>query len=71
MENQFISHQQAVEIKKLAQTHTKQFENKPTNQNENQSEEKMPLADKITYAFCILSATYFIGRFIIGIIFNV
>lgn len=67
MENQFISHQQAVDIKKLAQTQTKQFENKPTNQ----SEEKMPLADKLIYAFCFLTASYFIGRFIAGVAFNV
>jgi hypothetical protein len=37
----------------------------------NKEENKMPLADKITYAFCFITAIYFIGRFIAGIIFNV
>jgi hypothetical protein len=37
----------------------------------NKEENKMPLADKITYAFCILGALYFIGRFIAGVAFNI
>ena len=37
----------------------------------NKEENKIPLADKITYAFCILGALYFIGRFIAGVAFNV
>ena len=62
-------------------TQTKQFENKSTNQNqaeketkeqtEEQAEEQTTLADKITYAICLITASYFIGRFIIGIGFNV
>ena len=67
MEKQFISYKQAVELKELAKTQTKQFENNPTNQ----SKEQMPLGDKITYAFCTLGALYFIGRFIAGVAFNV
>jgi hypothetical protein len=37
----------------------------------NKEENKIPLADKITYAFCLLGALYFIGRFIAGVAFNV
>lgn len=58
-------------------TQTKQFENKSTNQNQaekqtkEQTENQTTLADKITYAICFITASYFIGRFIIGISFNV
>lgn len=56
-------------------TQTKQFENKSINQTEEQTKEQTEnqttLADKITYAICIITASYFIGRFIIGIGFNV
>jgi len=38
---------------------------------EEQNEEQIPLGDKLIYAFCFITAIYFIGRFIAGIIFNV
>jgi hypothetical protein len=47
-------------IKQLYQ----QFKNEPV-------QEKMSLNKKITYAICISGAIYLIGRFMIGIIFNV
>jgi hypothetical protein len=36
-----------------------------------ETKSKTSLGTKLEYAFCILGGTYFIGRFIIGIIFNV
>ena len=66
-EERKFNSQMLKEFKELAETQTKQFENNPTNQ----SKEQMPLGDKITYAFCLLGALYFIGRFIAGVGFNV
>jgi hypothetical protein len=36
-----------------------------------ETKSKTSLGKKIEYALCLLGGTYFIGRFIIGIAFNI
>lgn len=78
MENQFVPYEKALEIKKLEnnqetnnQVSNTQVLNQTQELTEEQNEEQIPLGDKLIYAFCFITAIYFIGRFIAGIIFNV